>query len=90
MVVQQVLVVRAVKVDVRQHVIQVARGNAQLVAVEKVVDQTQVVMDHVNQRVQAVQLIVEQLVQVDVTQVVQVVAVKDAKGHVKIPVQAVA
>lgn len=53
-------------------------------------DQTQVVMDHVRQSVQAVQLIVEQIVQVDATQIVQVVAVKDAKDHVKIPVQAVA
>lgn len=53
-------------------------------------DQTQVVMDHVRQNVRAVQLIVEQIVQVDVIQVVRVVAVKDAKDHVKIPVQAVA
>lgn len=49
--------------------------------------QTLDVMDHVNQSVQAVQPLVEQIVQVGVTQIVQVIVVMGVKDHVKIHVQ---
>lgn len=50
-------------------------------------DQILDVKDHVNQNVQAVQLIVEQIVQVGVTQIVQVIVVMDVKANAQIPVQ---
>lgn len=50
-------------------------------------DQILDVMDHVKQSVQAVQLLVEQIVQVGVTQIVQVIVVMGVKDHVKIHVQ---
>lgn len=50
-------------------------------------DQILDAMAHVKQSVQAVQLIVEQIVQVGVTQIVQVIVVMGVKDHVKIHVQ---
>ena len=50
-------------------------------------DQILDVKDHVNQNVQAAQLIVEQIVQVGVTQIVRVIVVMDVKANAQIPVQ---
>lgn len=50
-------------------------------------DQILDAMAHVKQSVQAVQLIVEQIVQVGVTQIVQVIVVMDAKANAQIHVQ---